>query len=126
MAVNTTQIEEVSVESSEIYTSFHISVDSEITFGPIYNAEEDADVTLIANGPPDPQNVITMTVHDTDRVDETIIAFSENVVLNKSLNVKRKFPDNTEEASVGSGVLRDVLTCLWHPWYINLSATYSS
>lgn len=68
MAVNTTQIEEVSVESSEIYTSFHISVDSEITFGPIYNAEEDADVTLIANGPPDPQNVITMTVHDTDRV----------------------------------------------------------
>ncbi|XP_051940238.1 uncharacterized protein LOC127613309 [Hippocampus zosterae] len=111
------EIEEVSVDSNEIYTSFDVSVDSEITFGPTYNTEGDADITLIYDGPPDPKDVMTVTVHYTDTLNDMIIAFSENAILNKSLNVKRILPDNTEEAGVGSGVLRDVLSCFWQEFY---------
>ncbi|XP_051920762.1 uncharacterized protein LOC127600313 [Hippocampus zosterae] len=111
------EIEEVSVDSNEIYTPFGISVDSEITFGPTYNTEGDADITLIYDGPPDPQDVMTITVHYTDTLNDMIIAFSENAILNKSLNVKRILPDNTEEAGVGSGVLRDVISCFWQEFY---------
>ncbi|XP_019737280.1 uncharacterized protein LOC109522891 [Hippocampus comes] len=114
---NNSEIEEVFVDSNEIYTAFDISVDSEITFGPTYNTEGDADITLIYDGPPDPQDVMTITVHYTDTLNDMIIAFSENAILNKSLNVKLILPDNTEEAGVGSGVLRDVLSCFWQEFY---------
>ncbi|XP_053734436.1 uncharacterized protein LOC128766904 [Synchiropus splendidus] len=120
---NSAEIEEVTVESSEVYVSLDISVDSEITFGPTYDAEEDTEVTLIYDGPamplspPDPPDAMTITVHYSDTLNDMITAFSDDAILNKSLNVKRILPDNREEAGVGSGVLRDVLSCFWQEFY---------
>ncbi|XP_061152004.1 uncharacterized protein LOC133166039 [Syngnathus typhle] len=120
---NAAESDEVSVYSNEVYQLFNISVDSEITFGPTYDTQEDTEVTMIYNGPAmplnpsDPQDVLTITVHSTDTLNDMIRAFCKEEILNKPLSVKRILPGDREEAGVGSGLLRDVLTCFWQEFY---------
>ncbi|XP_037136574.1 uncharacterized protein LOC119139711 [Syngnathus acus] len=120
---NAAESDEVSVYSNEVYQPFNISVDSEITFGPTCDTQEDTEVTMIYDGPamplnpPDPQDVLTITVHSTDTLNDMIRAFCKEEILNKPLSVKRILPGDREEAGVGSGVLRDVLTCFWQEFY---------
>ncbi|KAL3973707.1 hypothetical protein ACER0C_024914 [Sarotherodon galilaeus] len=106
--INPLQVGEVGGNFDEVITGSEISDDPEITFGPIFNAEEDTEDTL---------NVITITIRYTDTLRDMITAFSDADILRKTLNVKRILPDNTEEPGTGSGILRDVLTCFWHEFY---------
>ncbi|XP_040906122.1 uncharacterized protein LOC121189757 isoform X2 [Toxotes jaculatrix] len=114
------------VEFADDYDGAHhtleISVDSEITFGPVYNTEEEAEDTLIYEAFPMPtiphlEDEMTITIHHADTFHDMITVFSDAQIMKKALNVKRILPDNTEEAGTGSGVLRDVLSCFWHEFY---------
>lgn len=89
-----------------------------VTFGPLFDAKEDLEDTLIYKRlhPLHPEDVITITVHHANTLHDMITAFSDPEILNKALNVKRILPDN-KEAGSGSGVLRDVLSCFWHEFY---------
>ncbi|XP_038147514.1 uncharacterized protein LOC119787622 [Cyprinodon tularosa] len=97
--------------------------DSEITFGPILDAEEDTEETLIYEGflaplsPANPEDVTAITVRYTNTLNDIISAFSDAEIMRKTLKVKRILPDNKEEAGSGSGILRDVLTCFWNEFY---------
>ncbi|XP_019222594.1 uncharacterized protein LOC109204863 isoform X2 [Oreochromis niloticus] len=120
---NPLQVGEVRGNFDEVITGSEISDDPEITFGPIFDAEEDTEDTLVYEGflvplsPPNSENVITITIRHTDTLRDMITAFSDAEILRKTLNVKRILPDNTEEPGTGSGILRDVLTCFWHEFY---------
>lgn len=114
---------EVSVQSSHLHPTSNISVESEVTFGPIHNTVEDTEVTLIYDGPAMPfsptntQDVVVLNVHSANTLNDMITGFSDDDILRKSVDVKRILPDNKEEAGVGSGVLRDVLSCFWQEFY---------
>ncbi|KAL7379896.1 hypothetical protein ABVT39_007981 [Epinephelus coioides] len=107
----------------EVQPALQMSVDAEITFGPLHNVDEDTDDMLIYEGflmptsPPNPEDVITITIHHANTLHDMITAFSDAEILNKAVNVKCILPDNTEEAGSGSGVMRDVLSCFWHEFY---------
>ncbi|XP_019210589.1 uncharacterized protein LOC109199728 [Oreochromis niloticus] len=121
--INPLQVGEVRGNFDEVITGSEISDDPEITFGPIFDAEEDTEDTLVYEGflvplsPPNSENIITITIRHTDTLRDMITAFSDAEILRKTLNVKRILPDNTEEPGTGSGILRDVLTCFWHEFY---------
>ncbi|KAL4009633.1 hypothetical protein ACER0C_003485 [Sarotherodon galilaeus] len=121
--INPLQVGEVGGNFDEVITGSEISDDPEITFGPIFDAEEDTEDTLVYEGflvplsPPNSENVITITIRHTDTLRDMITAFSDAEILRKTLNVKRILPDTTEEPGTGSGILRDVLTCFWHEFY---------
>ncbi|XP_047248883.1 uncharacterized protein LOC124884864 [Girardinichthys multiradiatus] len=121
--INPLQMWEVRSSSVDAHPGLEPSDDSEITFGPILNAEEDTEDTLIYQGflvplsPANPDDVITITVHHTNTLHDIITAFSDSDIMRKTLNVKRILPDNTEEAGSCSGILRDVLTCFWNEFY---------
>ncbi|KAL4008656.1 hypothetical protein ACER0C_002508 [Sarotherodon galilaeus] len=121
--INPLQVGEVRGNFDEVITGSEISDDPEITFGPIFDAEEDTEDTLVYEGflvpvsPPNSKNVITITIRHTDTLRDMITAFSDAEILRKTLNVKHILPDNTEEPGTGSGILRDVLTCFWHEFY---------
>jgi len=91
--------------------------------GPLHDVDEDTDDTLLyedflmPTSPPNPEDVITITIHHANTLHDTITAFSAAEILNKAVNVKRILPDNTEEPGSGSGVTRDVLSCFWHEFY---------
>ncbi|XP_014900553.1 uncharacterized protein LOC106955100 [Poecilia latipinna] len=120
---NPLQVVEVRSNSVEVLHSPELLDDSEITFGPILDAEEDTDDTLIYEGfvvppsPANPEDAIMITLRYADTLHDLITAFSDEGILRKTLNVKRILPDNTEEAGTGSGLLRDVLTCFWNEFY---------
>ena len=107
----------------DVQSALEMSVDAEITFGPLHDIDEDTDDTLIYEGfliptsPPNPEDVITIVIHHANTLHDMITAFSDAEILNKAVNVKRILPDNTEEAGSGSGVMRDVLSCFWHEFY---------
>ena len=115
------QVGDVIVTFDEAQPALNMSVDAEITFGPLHDVEADTDDTLIYEGfhiptsPPNPEDVITITIHHANTLHDMITAFSDAEILNKAVNVK--LPDNTEEAGSGSGVMRDVLSCFWHEFY---------
>ena len=117
------QVGEVMLGFDGVQSSLNVSVDSEITFGPIYGTEEDTEDTLIYEGfpmptsPAHPEDVITITIHHANTLNDMITAFSDEEILKKALNVKRILPDNKEEAGSGSGVLTDVLSCFWQEFY---------
>nr|XP_023670815.1 uncharacterized protein LOC111845548 [Paramormyrops kingsleyae] len=117
------QVGDVMGDFDGVQPGLEVSIDSEIAFAPLYDAEEDLEDTLIYEGllvpasPPHPEDVITITVHHANTLHDMITAFSDPEILNKALNVKRILPDNQEEAGSGSGVLRDVLSCFWHEFY---------
>ncbi|XP_047212407.1 uncharacterized protein LOC124864186 [Girardinichthys multiradiatus] len=121
--INPLQTWEVRSSSVDAHPGLEPSDDSEITFGPILNAEEDTEDTLIYEGflvplsPANPDDAITITVRHTNTLHDIITAFSDSDIMRKTLNVKRILPDNTEEAGSGSGILRDVLTCFWNEFY---------
>ncbi|XP_024118320.1 uncharacterized protein LOC112139717 [Oryzias melastigma] len=106
-----------------VHPALDISVDYEITFGPVYNEEEDQNDTLIyedflfPQSPASPRDLVTVTIHHGNTLHDLIAGFSDADILNKELFVKRILPDNTEEAGSGSGVLRDALSCFWHEFY---------
>ncbi|KAF6723410.1 hypothetical protein FQA47_022495 [Oryzias melastigma] len=93
-----------------VHPALDISVDYEITFGPVYNEEEDQNDTLIyedflfPQSPASPRDLVTVTIHHGNTLHDLIAAFSDADILNKELFVKRILPDNTEEAGSGSGV----------------------
>ncbi|KAJ8007783.1 hypothetical protein DPEC_G00097780 [Dallia pectoralis] len=117
------QVGEIMLGSDGVQSSLNLSVDSEITFGPIYSTEEDTEDTLIYEGfpmpasPPHPEDVIMITIHHANTFNDMITAFSDEEIFNRALNVRRILPDNREEAGIGSGLLRDVLTCFWQEFY---------
>ncbi|XP_026017406.1 uncharacterized protein LOC143421518 isoform X2 [Maylandia zebra] len=121
--INPLQVGEVRGNFDEVIAGSEILDDPEITFGPIFDAEEDTEDTLVYEGflvplsPPNSENIITITIRHTDTLHDMITAFSDEEILTKTLNVKRILPDNTEEPGTGSGILRDVLTCFWHEFY---------
>ncbi|XP_078799413.1 uncharacterized protein LOC144990249 isoform X2 [Oryzias latipes] len=107
----------------DIHPTLDISVDSEITFGPVYNGEVDENDTLVYEdllfppSPTSPRDATTVTINHSNTLHDLIAAFSDADILKRELIVKRRLPDNTEEAGSGSGVLRDVLSCFWHEFY---------
>ncbi|CAI5686053.1 unnamed protein product [Oreochromis niloticus] len=121
--INPLQVGEVRGNFDEVIAGSEILDDPEITFGPIFDAEEETEDTLVYEGflvplsPPNSENVITITIRHTDTLHDMITAFSDEEILSKTLNVKRILPDTTEEPGTGSGILRDVLTCFWHEFY---------
>nr|XP_020466749.1 uncharacterized protein LOC109966335 isoform X2 [Monopterus albus]XP_020466750.1 uncharacterized protein LOC109966335 isoform X2 [Monopterus albus] len=114
------QVGDVMGDFDGVHPAFEMSVNSEIKIGLLYNVEEDRLIYagfLMPASPAHPENAIPITVHHTNTLHDMINAFSDAEILNKALNVKRILPDNTEEAGIGSGVLRDVLSCFWHEFY---------
>ncbi|KAL3987646.1 hypothetical protein ACER0C_014761 [Sarotherodon galilaeus] len=111
--INPLQVGEVRGNFDEVIAGSEISDDSEITFGPIFDAEEDTEDTLVYEGflvplsPPNLENVITITIRHTDTLHDMITAFPDAEILRKTLNVNRILPGNTEEPGTGSGILRD-------------------
>lgn len=93
--------------------------DPEITFGPQPGAEFDFNDTLIYE-PETPDHTTQtkiITIHYSNPFNDMIEAFSDPDTLTRPLEVKRILPDKKEEAGVGSGVLRDVLSDFWLDFY---------
>jgi hypothetical protein len=93
--------------------------DPEITFGPQPDAEFDLNDTLIyeVETPDHTTQAKMITIHYSNSLNDMIEAFSDTDTLTRPLVVKRILPDKKEEAGVGSGVLRDVLSAFWLDFY---------
>ncbi|XP_038134767.1 uncharacterized protein LOC119779269 [Cyprinodon tularosa] len=107
----------------EVQPDSDLSDDSEITFGPKSDDEEDSADTIIYEGSPaplnpaNPEDETTITVRHTNTLNDIISAFSDAEIMRKTLKVKRILPDNKEEAGSGSEILRNVLSCFWNEFY---------
>ncbi|XP_028299062.1 uncharacterized protein LOC114461284 isoform X2 [Gouania willdenowi] len=125
---NSTEISEA--ETVEVMWALHSDPSvlessgvSEVPFGPIFDVEGDTDETLIYEGvlqpysPDNSQDVETITIHNSNTLQDMIAAFSDDKILSKTLQVKRILPHTSEEAGSGSGLLRCVLSCFWHEFY---------
>lgn len=97
------QVEDVIVDLDGVQAAA-MFFDSEITFGPLYDAEQDTEDTLIFDGfsmpasPAHPEDVITITVDHFNTLHDMITAFSDAEILNNVVNVQRIRPDNKKEA----------------------------
>ncbi|XP_054907180.1 uncharacterized protein LOC129373317 [Poeciliopsis prolifica] len=80
---NPLQVVDVRRNSVEVQQSSEVFDDSQITFGPILDAEEDTDDTLIYEGfvvppsPANPEDAIMITVRNADTLHDLITAFSD-------------------------------------------------
>ena len=93
----------------DVQSSLEMSVDAEITFGPLHDVVEDTGDTLISESfliptsPPNPEDVITIVIHHANTLHDMITAFSDAELLNKAVNVKRILPKTLKRQEVDPG-----------------------
>lgn len=81
------QVGDAIVDCDEVQPALEMSVDAEINFGPLHDVDEDTDDTLVYEGflmptsPPNPEVVITVTVHHANTLHDMTNAFSDAQIL---------------------------------------------